>query len=283
MNLWSKWYSSLGFASSKWIWAARSIPNVAHALRKYFTPPSGKALVAAEILIAADNHLTQGEYLGPEVKGQVLVDPEGVHYYCIWVHSHSEDIPEVFKAYVSQKPATLCNFEYNGGSFLSRVDHVRGGSAEVLLKKYLLPSYNVFTVNASTSHPSDGTIIASILLTYSDGTTDTIVLDSSWQVSNTVPTGFEQLSFDDTAWPVATTAGAYGSGWVWTDAMPARGLIPAGQQAFRQTFEIAPGKVPTPIVVIPLPKSDALMLACFMEVPRVRLQNSGGKVYNVHP
>ncbi|KAJ6611964.1 hypothetical protein B0H10DRAFT_334315 [Mycena sp. CBHHK59/15] len=75
----------------------------------------------------------------------------------------------------------------------------------------LLPSYNVFAVNASTSNPTDGALIAAILLTYSDLTLDALVTYSSWRVSNTVPSGFDQLSFDDTTWSVATVAGAYGA------------------------------------------------------------------------
>jgi hypothetical protein len=87
---------------------------------------------------------------------------------------------------------------------------VRGGFARRFCVD-LLPSYNVFTINASSvrSGTDGGGLIATILVTYSDGTQDTLVTDSSWRMKSGVPLGFEQLSFDDTAWPVATVVGTY--------------------------------------------------------------------------
>ncbi|KAJ7728023.1 hypothetical protein B0H14DRAFT_3518709 [Mycena olivaceomarginata] len=72
--------------------------------------------------------------------------------------------------------------------------------------------YNVFAFNASTSinGADEGGLMATILLTYSDGTKDTLVTDSSWRVKGAPPLGFEQLSFDNTAWPVDTVVGNYG-------------------------------------------------------------------------
>ncbi|KAJ7469589.1 hypothetical protein FB451DRAFT_1176826 [Mycena latifolia] len=128
----------------------------------------------------------------------------------------------------------------------------------------LLPSYNVFAVNASTPATTDAGLLATILLTYSDGTTDTLVTDPSWRVHHNTPAGFELLSFDDTTWPVATMAGTYANdpwgavnipsspsvikldhaSWIWTDVVPASGKVPAGSRAFRRTFTPAPGQVP---------------------------------------
>jgi hypothetical protein len=78
----------------------------------------------------------------------------------------------------------------------------------------LLPSVNVFAFNASTSvsGADEGGLIATILLTYTDGTKDTLVTDSSWHVRSGTPLGFEQPSFDDTTWPVATAVGSYAAG-----------------------------------------------------------------------
>ncbi|KAJ6582700.1 hypothetical protein DFH09DRAFT_1076570 [Mycena vulgaris] len=109
-----------------------------------------------------------------------------------------------------------------------------------------------------------GALLATILLTYSDGTTDTLRSDSSWRVHAEIPVGFEQLSFDDTAWAVATVAGAYGAEpwetvnipsdppvitlnraqWVGTDLVPASGKVPTSSRVFRRTFPLAPGQVP---------------------------------------
>ncbi|KAF7374125.1 hypothetical protein MSAN_00293800 [Mycena sanguinolenta] len=115
----------------------------------------------------------------------------------------------------------------------------------------LLPSYNVFAINASAAvnGVDDGGFLATILVTYSDGTTDTLVTDSSWRMKSPLPLGFEQLSFDDTAWPVATVVGSYAAG-TWADALvhipadpPRAEYSPAGSRAFRHTFIPAPGQV----------------------------------------
>ncbi|KAJ7815307.1 hypothetical protein B0H14DRAFT_3859123 [Mycena olivaceomarginata] len=205
--------SPLTFAASKWIWTASSTAGATVSLRKGFTPPLGKSLIAAEIIVTADSHLTfyvNGEYVG------------------------------------SGTPP-------NRGRFAQRfcVD--------------LLPSFNVFAATGITPAPAtDGGLLATILLTYSDFTTSTIVTDSSWRAHAGTPLGFEQLSFDDTAWPVAAVAGSFGDApwlevnipadppvitfdraqWIWTDVVPASGTLPAGQRAFRRTFTPAPGQVP---------------------------------------
>ncbi|KAJ6529808.1 hypothetical protein B0H19DRAFT_1242776 [Mycena capillaripes] len=140
----------------------------------------------------------------------------------------------------------------------------------------LLPSLNVFAVNASTTvaGADEGGLIATILVTYCDGTTDTLLTDSSWRVKNTPPIGFTDLSFDDTAWPVATVVGSYAAGspwadilvnipadppvlgldraeWIWTaGAIPASGKVPAGSRAFRRVFTPAPGQVPGSATII---------------------------------
>jgi hypothetical protein len=180
------------------------------ALRKDFTPPLGKALVAAEILIDAQNMFTL--YVNGDLVGSAAYRINFPYRFCV----------------------------------------------------NLLPSYNVFAVNASTV-TTDGALLASILLTYSDGTTDTLVSDSTWRVNKGLPTGFEQLSFDDTAWPGATVVSGslpdfipsdppvvtleHGE-WVWTDVVPASGTVPAGQRAFRRTFTPAPGQIPASATII---------------------------------
>ncbi|KAJ7463980.1 hypothetical protein FB451DRAFT_1561917 [Mycena latifolia] len=112
-----------------------------------------------------------------------------------------------------------------------------------------LPSFNVFAVNASTPVTTNAEILATILLTYSDGTTVTIVTDPSWR-----------LSFDDTQsappgrspqWQERTPTTHWVNipssppvikldhvSWIWTD------VVPAGSRAFRRTFTPAPGQLP---------------------------------------
>lgn len=163
-------------------------------------------------------------------------------------------------------------------SFYVNGDHIGNGSGPgeaKLARRFcasLLPSFNVFAVNASTSNPGtvSGGLIATILLTYSDGTTDLLLTDSSWRVSAGVPVGFEQLSFDDTAWRVATVVGAYGASpwgavaipadppvvsfvstqWVWTNVLPANGFVPPGPRAFRRAFTVGLGEVPASASII---------------------------------
>ncbi|KAJ7883359.1 hypothetical protein B0H13DRAFT_2344110 [Mycena leptocephala] len=132
---------------------------------------------------------------------------------------------------------------------------------------YLLPSYNVFAVAASTTLPTQTppAFIATIYLTYSDGTTDTLVTDTSWRAMSPFPVDFAQLTLDDTTWPVATVVSMnpdlpFGSvfiptdppvvsfawtPWVWTDISPSpsTGLVPPDPRAFRQTFTTAPSEV----------------------------------------
>ncbi|KAF7340561.1 hypothetical protein MSAN_02127600 [Mycena sanguinolenta] len=211
--------SSLVFTSSKWIWTASSTAGSTVSLRKDFTPPLGKSLIAAEIIITADSQLTfyvNGELVG---SGTPPNRPRFAQRFCV----------------------------------------------------DLLPSFNVFAATGiAPSTPSDGGLLATILLTYSDLTTDTILSDSSWRVHAGAPVGFQQLSFDDTAWPAATVVGSFGDApwdevnipanppvltfdraeWVWTDVVPASGTLPAGSRAFRRTFTPAPGQVPMSAQII---------------------------------
>nr|GAT47194.1 predicted protein [Mycena chlorophos] len=208
--------SSISLANSEWIWQDNYVYNSWIGLRKDFTPPLGKSLIAAEIVATVDVYFdfyVNGNYVG------------------------------------SGTPPARTRF-----SNRFCVD--------------LEPSYNVFAFNASSTG-GNGAMIATILLTYSDLTTDTIVSDASWRVSDAVA-GFEQLSFDDTAWPAAVVRGVLGDApwddvnipadppvitfdrvdWIWTNAIPASGQIPAGSRAMRRTFAPFPGQVPASADII---------------------------------
>ncbi|RDB18187.1 hypothetical protein Hypma_000526 [Hypsizygus marmoreus] len=54
-------------------------------------------------------------------------------------------------------------------------------------------------------------LLAAIQLIYSDGTTSTLLSDSTWKVSKDVPSGFELPSTDDSTWSTATSIGKYGT------------------------------------------------------------------------
>ncbi|KAF7346631.1 hypothetical protein MSAN_01800600 [Mycena sanguinolenta] len=130
----------------------------------------------------------------------------------------------------------------------------------------LEPGFNVFAGDAGAETSSRGGLIATILVTYSDLTTDTIVSDGTWRFIPEIPPAFQELSFDDTAWPRATVVGAYGNAqwgtvsipsnppvlglassyWMWTDVVAAGTWpnLPASQRAFRRTFTPAQGQIP---------------------------------------
>ncbi|KAJ6535263.1 hypothetical protein DFH09DRAFT_1284045 [Mycena vulgaris] len=156
---------------------------------------------------------------------------------------------------------------YVNGNFIGSGTPPNGGRFAPRFCVDLLPSFNVFAVNSRTHAPANGGVLANIHLTYSDNTTATIVSDGSWRVKSLPPAGFEQLSFDDTAWASATIIAPYGTGtpwstilpniasdppvvalteaqWIWPNVVPASGLVPAGSRAFRRTFTPAPGQTP---------------------------------------
>ncbi|KAF8144839.1 hypothetical protein K438DRAFT_1992400 [Mycena galopus ATCC 62051] len=188
--------TALSFTNSEWIWTPTTTANALVAFRKDFTPPLGKSLIAAEVIITASNTFT---------------------------------------------------FYVNGDVIGSQTPPHRGGFSQRFCID-LLPSLNVFAVNASTTAAASGALIATIFVTYQDGTHDTIPTDSSWRISHGLPLGFEQLSFDDTTWPVATVVGAYGDATWGTLFIPADppvlALTRAQWRAFRRTFTPAPGQIP---------------------------------------
>ncbi|KAJ6534463.1 hypothetical protein DFH09DRAFT_1043496 [Mycena vulgaris] len=212
--------SPLTFTGANWIWESASYTaNTLLAFRKDFVPPFGKSLIAAEIVMTASNltFYVNGESIGP-----------GIPLNGRWKYA-----------------GRYC------------VD--------------LQPSFNLFAATSASTSASNGAIIAAIRVTYDDFTTDEIVTDTSWRTHPWVA-GFEQLSFDDTAWPTALARVTYpgapydtvalasnppsiplGLGqipWIWTNAIPASGTIPAGSRAFRRTFTALPGQVPTSATII---------------------------------
>ncbi|KAF8183543.1 hypothetical protein K438DRAFT_1975016 [Mycena galopus ATCC 62051] len=129
-------------------------------------------------------------------------------------------------------------------------------AAEIIITPYAeLTFYNVFAVNASApfSGSLEGGLIATILLTYSDGTQDTLVTDSSWRAKiGIIPLGFEEPSFDDTTWAVATVVGSYGAG-AWDTVVVTVPADPA------PVFTLANAQVPQSATII-IATDNAYML-----------------------
>ncbi|KAJ7775539.1 hypothetical protein B0H16DRAFT_1361730 [Mycena metata] len=210
--------SVLSFAASDWIWSSTVTASAEVAFRKDFTPPFGKSLIAAEIIITAVddfNLFVNGDYIG-------------------------------------------------SGSFPGRWGYAQRFCID------LLPSFNVFAVNATTPNAGLFGLIATILVTFSDGTADTLVTNSAWLTTDGSPVGFEQLGFDDTTWATATSMGVYtgvypyeivipsnpaditlfSAIWVWTNIIPTDGNLAPGSQAFRRTFTPAPGQLPMSATIL---------------------------------
>ncbi|KAJ7834405.1 hypothetical protein B0H13DRAFT_2369902 [Mycena leptocephala] len=133
---------------------------------------------------------------------------------------------------------------YVNGQFIGNGSGLHGVRFARRFCASLLPSYNVFAVAASTTLPTQTppAFIATIYLTYSDGTTDTLVTDTSWRAMSPFPVDFAQLTFDDTTWPVATVVSTnpdlpFGSVFIPTDP-------PVVSFAWTPwTFTTAPGEV----------------------------------------
>ncbi|KAF8965132.1 bacterial alpha-L-rhamnosidase-domain-containing protein [Flammula alnicola] len=66
--------------------------------------------------------------------------------------------------------------------------------------------------DVSTGGASPAGLLASIQITYTDGSSDFVVSDTTWKVDTTVPVGFENPSFDDSSWSLASSQGPYGVG-----------------------------------------------------------------------
>ncbi|KAJ6557551.1 hypothetical protein B0H19DRAFT_118348 [Mycena capillaripes] len=139
----------------------------------------------------------------------------------------------------------------------------------------LAPFFNVFAVRATftgVTSADQAAMIATILLTYSDGTTQSLFSDTTWVAKQTPDVGFEQPSFNDLSWPAAAKMGVINEApwdevnipnatstsiisfdrnrWIWTDVIPASDNIPAGSRAFRRRFVPQPGQIPMSATII---------------------------------
>ncbi|KAK0463801.1 lectin [Desarmillaria tabescens] len=120
-------------------------------------------------------------------------------------------------------------------------------------------SDNVITVNGTNTGGPAG-LIATVLVDYADGTTETFVTDASWKTLRSAPpAGFENPSLDDSTWIAAVGQGQEGvspwgqtalppaldmtqSNWIWTGETDSAGNAPVGHRAFRKTITSPYGK-----------------------------------------
>ncbi|SJL17648.1 uncharacterized protein ARMOST_21205 [Armillaria ostoyae] len=119
--------------------------------------------------------------------------------------------------------------------------------------------YNVFAIAVNNTGGAAG-LIATILVDYSDGTTQTIVTDTTWKtIKATPPGGWTGPSFDDSAWISASSEGPTantpwgmpalpsamnmtGVSWIRTNETSAAGVDPLGHRPFRKTISSPYGK-----------------------------------------
>ncbi|KAJ7031931.1 hypothetical protein C8F04DRAFT_1108649 [Mycena alexandri] len=125
-------------------------------------------------------------------------------------------------------------------------------------------TFSVLAVNNVTSGAPPPGLLVSILVTWSDGTEDSVVSDGSWQVSSLIPPEFPTI-LDSSQFVPATIAGVFGSGsWgsntsltipslipnsailagstqIWSTSSAGSGA-PAGTVGFRKTIPTATGK-----------------------------------------
>ncbi|KAF5317533.1 hypothetical protein D9619_013227 [Psilocybe cf. subviscida] len=103
----------------------------------------------------------------------------------------------------------------------------------------------VFAVNATnlpdvnSGGASPAGLLATIRVTFTDGSSQTIVSDTTWKVSSTVPAGFQNPSFNDSSWPVAHSQGAFGVAPWNQDATVANSLGEHPAPLLRQEFSIS--------------------------------------------
>ena len=127
------------------------------------------------------------------------------------------------------------------------------------------PGINVFAVAVQNGGavPNPAGLLAAISVTYSDGTTSTIVSDANWR-ANGVTAGFQNVGFDDSTWPSAVVIGNSGdapwhvtslpiststltlanSYWIWNNQVPPNSPLstaPIGSFAFRKTYKATGG------------------------------------------
>ncbi|KAF5311970.1 hypothetical protein D9619_003787 [Psilocybe cf. subviscida] len=125
-------------------------------------------------------------------------------------------------------------------------------------QQYTVPlsgTCTVFAVSATNLPNIDGGgessagLLAMIRVNFMDGTGQTIVSDTSWKVSDTVPVGFQNMSFDDLSWSAAHSQGAFGVA-PWNNNItvvnslteqPAPPSIPANLPTPHKTPKVAPG------------------------------------------
>ncbi|KAJ3769476.1 hypothetical protein FB446DRAFT_217203 [Lentinula raphanica] len=123
--------------------------------------------------------------------------------------------------------------------------------------------------NAFTA-PNPAGLLVDGIVTYIDGSTSPIVSDTTWRTSTGgLPSGFQDLTFDDSTWAPAVTEGGNGvapwgnvalagsdplsftpARWIWTNEAAVSGNYPPGARAFRYSLTLPAGQTSGTVTVI---------------------------------
>ncbi|KAJ7233708.1 hypothetical protein B0H12DRAFT_1239239 [Mycena haematopus] len=200
---------TLSFNTSNWIWKSGS---TAASFRKDFTPPFGKALIAAEMIITAIsngfNLYVNGEYIGSETTaaaGGTVSDSASTSSQ-VSTYSRSMRLPQV--------PVTE-------GFSRPSCSPIRWNSDTL--------------VTDSSWRMASGSPAGFEQLSFDDTTWSTATVTATFTAAKRtvlIPADPPQITL-------------FSSQWIWTDVIPASGDLPAGSsRAFRKTFTPAPGQIP---------------------------------------
>ena len=85
-------------------------------------------------------------------------------------------------------------------------------AVDVDLTAELHAGRNVLAIQAANAQPGPSGLVGKLHLETSNANPVDVVTDAAWKSSDTDTPGWQQPDFDDSAWPAALVAAAYGSG-----------------------------------------------------------------------
>ena len=104
---------------------------------------------------------------------------------------------------------------YVNGKLAARSPQVNDSwrtAVDVDLTADLRPGRNVIAIQAANAQPGPSGLVGKLQVGISGADPIDIVTDTAWKSSDLEVAGWQQPDFDDSAWPVALVAAAYGSG-----------------------------------------------------------------------
>lgn len=94
---------------------------------------------------------------------------------------------------------------------------------------------NVFAVRTTNGPGSPAGLLSVIRVTYDDASTEIVKTEAGWKGAKTIPSGFEAVGFDDSAWPATAVQALYGQG-AWGNGVRLPTAPPAPAPLLRTEF-----------------------------------------------